>query len=83
MDTCGDKYPICVSEDGVVLNDVARVRRGNQSNSKVISLRCIAISTEPVPTEPVAAGAACQSYTSTRIGRVPVSDRDVILQQMP
>ena len=48
-----------------------------QTDAKVSPLTCVAISGEPVRTEPAAAGAAIQSYAATGKGTVSISYRNV------
>jgi len=74
--------PICIADDRVVFKEVACIRRRDKADSKIVPRSRIAVSTEPVRTEPVAAGAAAKSYTATGRGGTSVSYRDVVLQQM-
>lgn len=58
-----DHDPVGISAGDVLLSEVVvggcEYRAGTeQSNAEVSSLRCVSISDKPVPTEPVAAGAA-------------------------
>src|SRR5207248_5913227 len=74
------QYSICITENGVVLNHVAGIAACDQTDPEVVSLGHIPISTNPVPTEPVAAGAARQSYSATRIGDISVAHRNVSVE---
>lgn len=65
--------PVRITDDDVVLDYITRTRAG-ETDAEVSSLRRVAISAEPVLTEPIVAGATGQSYTSTRIAEVSVSN---------
>ena len=75
--------PIGIPAGDVVLNEV--VRDGDwigcagtqQTNAEIPSLRCIAVSDKPVRTEPVAAGAAIESYAAAGRGTIPISHGNV------
>lgn len=62
-----------IPNDRVLLDHVPGVGRTNKADAEVVPLRHNSISNEPVPTEPVAAGAAGQSYAAAGIGRVSIS----------
>jgi hypothetical protein len=64
---------IRVSENRVLLDQVAGAGCTDQTDSEIVSLSYETISTYPVPTEPVAARAAGQSYASARQTHVPAS----------
>jgi hypothetical protein len=73
------KYSIRIPEDGVLFNHVGGIAGTDETDAEVVSLLYDSISTKPVPTDPVAAGAASQSYATARIacisiahGKVPV-----------
>ena len=64
LDTRSHIEAIRIAGDRVVLDDIV-IRAGTfNTDAEVVALGRIAISTEPVPTEPVAAGAAEHSYAA-------------------
>ena len=65
LDTRHQNDPDRISHDRVVLDHVTRVCRIHGANTEVTPLGYITISNQPVPTDPVAASAARESYTST------------------
>ena len=75
--------PIGIPAGDVVLNEV--VRDGDwigwagtqQTNAEIPSLSCIAVSDKPVRTEPVAAGAAIESYAAAGSCTIPISHGNV------
>ena len=76
-DPRSQKYSIRVPEDGVVLNHVAGIAGRDETDAEVISLLHDSISTKPVPTDPVAAGAASQSYAAAGIGAISIAHRNI------
>ena len=78
MSSHTDHDPVGISAGDVLLSEVV-VGSGEygagteQSNAEVSFLRCISISDEPVRTEPGAAGAAVQSYTTAWTASISVS----------
>ena len=60
----------------VVLNDIVR-RAAEKADAEIVTLSRISISTEPVPTEPVAAGAAVHSYTAAGSDGISVAHRNI------
>ena len=76
-------YPIRISDDDVLFDNIARNRRpAGRTNAVVIAWSREPVSTDPVRTEPVATGASGESYTAARCGDVSVSYGDVVLQQV-
>ena len=73
LDSRGHKETVRVSYNRVLLNDVVVGARILQTDAKVVPLGRIAISTDPVLTEPVAAGAAVQSYAATGKRAISIS----------
>jgi hypothetical protein len=57
LDSRSQEDPVHIPNDGVVLDHVAGVGGSNKTDAEVVRLDQIAISTEPVPTEPVATSA--------------------------
>ena len=74
------KYSVCISNYGIVLDYVARITGRDETNSEIVPLRCVSISNKPVLTDPVAAGAAGQSYASTGIAAVSVADGNIAFE---
>ena len=77
LDSRSQKDTVRIPNNGVLLDHVPGVVGSNQTDAEVVPLSRIAISTEPVPTEPVAAGAALQSYAATGIGSISISHGNV------
>src|SRR5204862_4914159 len=73
----GEIYPVRIPDGRVVLDDVAGNRGIDKPDPEVISLSGIPIPTEPVRTDPVAAGAAGQSYAAAGEGDISISHRNV------
>jgi hypothetical protein len=73
---------VCVAGDGVVLDDIVVSASALNADAKVVALGCIAISTEPVPTEPVAAGAAEHSYAAAGGKGISVAHRNIAADLM-
>ena len=71
------KETVRIPGDRVVLNSVVVGAGTLYTDAKVVSLGRIAISTEPVPTEPVAAGAAEHSYAAAGKGGISISHRNI------
>lgn len=67
------KDTIRIPNDRVLLDHVARICRSYETDTEVVALGRKSIPTEPVPTEPVTACAASQSYTATWIYDASVS----------
>ena len=80
LNSRGQKDPIRIPDSRVLLDHVTGVVGINKTDTKVVSLGRISISTEPVPTEPVAAGAAGQSYTAAWTAAISISDRNVVVE---
>jgi len=76
-DPRSQKYSIRVPENGVVLNHVAGIAGRDETDAEVVSLLHDSISTKPVPTDPVAAGAASQSYAAAGIGGISIAHSNV------
>jgi hypothetical protein len=72
--------PVGVSENRIVLDDVVVVRRRDEADAEVASLRRVAVSTQPVPPEPVMACASAQSYAAAGIDTVSIPHRYVVIQ---
>ena len=73
----GEIYPVRIPDGRVVLDDVAGNRGIDKPDPEVISLSGIPIPTEPVRTDPVAAGAASQSYAAAGESDISISHRNV------
>ena len=71
------KYSIRVPENGVVLNHVAGIAGRDETDTEVVPLLDNSISTKPVPTDPVAAGAASQSYAAAGIAAISIAHSNV------
>jgi len=71
------KYSIRVPENGVVLNHVAGIAGRDETDTEVVPLLQDSISTKPVPTDPVAAGAASQSYAAAGIAGISIAHSNV------
>jgi hypothetical protein len=77
LDTRSHIEAIRIAGDRVVLDDIV-IRAGTlNADAEVVALSRIAISTEPVPTEPVAAGAAEHSYAAAGSDGISVAHRNV------
>jgi hypothetical protein len=77
LDTRSHIEAIRIAGDRVVLDDIV-IRAGTfNTDAEVVALGRIAISTEPVPTEPVAARAAKQSYAAARSNGISVAHRNI------
>jgi len=76
-DSCCQKYSIRVPENGVFLNHVAGIAGRDETDAEVIPLLHESISTKPVPTDPVAAGAASQSYAAAGIAAISIAHSNV------
>ena len=73
LDTRSHIEAIRIAGDRVALDNIV-IRAGTfNTDAEVVALDRIAISTEPVPTEPVAASAARQSYAATGIAEISIS----------
>jgi len=57
-DSPSQKYSIRIPEDRVLLNHVAGIAGSDEPDAEVVPLLCDSISSQPVPTDPVAACAA-------------------------
>lgn len=77
LDSGSQNDPVRIPDSRVLLDYVSGVAGINKTNTKVISLGRIAISNDPVPTEPVAAGAAGQSYAAAGIADIAISCRNI------
>jgi hypothetical protein len=64
VDSHSQKDTVRIPNDSVLLDHVPGIAGSNKTDAKIVPLGRIAISTEPVPTEPVTACAARQSYTA-------------------
>src|SRR5579862_4741726 len=73
LDPGSHKNPICIADYLVVFDCVISIDRSRHTDSKIIPLTCISISTDPVRTEPVMA-CARQSYTTARSTEISVCD---------
>jgi hypothetical protein len=73
LDSRDQKDPIRIPDNRVVLDYVIVRARSDKTYTEVVRLSRVSISTEPVPTEPVAAGAAVQSYAAAGIGEISIS----------
>jgi hypothetical protein len=73
LDSRSQKDTVRIPNNGVLLDHVPGVVGSNKTDTEIVPLGRIAISTEPVPTEPVAAGAASQSYAAAGICEVSIS----------
>lgn len=80
MDTLYKQNTVRIPKDRVLFNHVPRGVGRDDSNAEVVPLRLDSISTEPVPTEPVAASAAGQSYAAAGTDGVAVPHGDVVVQ---
>jgi len=76
----GDKDAVGVAGDDVVNDDVLVRPRAHHANAEVVLLSRIAISAQPVRTEPVPACAGAQSYAAARSAGVPIPHGDVAFQ---
>ena len=72
--------PIRIPKDLILFDCVIGVGSADQTDPKIVSLCCKSISACPVLTEPVMAGATCQSYAATRVIQISVSYGDISLQ---
>ncbi len=79
-DSRSQKYSIRIPEDGVLLNHVAGIASTDETDAEVVSLLRDSISTKPVPTDPVAAGAASQSYAAAGIACISIAHRKVAVE---
>jgi hypothetical protein len=80
LDSRSQEDPVRIPDSRVLLDHVPGVAGINKTNTKVVSLGRIAISNEPVPTEPVAARAAGQSYAAAGIAGVAISCRNIAVK---
>src|SRR5579864_991191 len=77
LDTRSHIEAIRIAGDRVVLDDIVIRAATFNTDAEVVALDRIAISTEPVPTEPVAAGAAEHSYAAAGSDGISVAHRNV------
>ena len=73
LDARSQKDPIRIPDGRVLLDHVAGVGGSDKADAKVAPLSYVAVSTKPVRTEPVAAGASGQSYAATGIVQISIS----------
>jgi len=76
-DSRSQKYSIRIPENSVVLNHVAGIAGRDETDAEVVPLLHDSISTKPVPTDPVAAGAASQSYAAAGIAGISIAHSNV------
>ena len=69
----GQKQAVCVPNHRVVLDEVVIGASALYTNSKVVILGRVPISTCPVRTEPAAADAAEHSYAPAGIGTISIA----------
>lgn len=81
-DSGSQKYSVRIPENGVLLDHVAGISRADQTDAEVVSLLRDSIPTKPVPTDPVAAGAAGQSYAAAGIACISIAHRKVAAEVM-
>jgi hypothetical protein len=79
LDSCSYEDPICISQDVILFDCVIGIGRGYQADSEVVPLSLVAISADPVRTEPVVTGTS-QSYPAAWSAQVAIANRDVIFQ---
>lgn len=73
LDSRSHDNAIRIPDNDIVLDYVVIVTGRDKPYAEVVALACVSISTEPVPTEPVAARAAGQSYTAAGVAEIPIS----------
>jgi len=78
----GQKDPVRIPNNDIFLNHIAGIGCGDQADAEVVPLSNVAVSAQPVRTEPVVAGATRQSYTAAGTTAVSVAHGDVVLEQM-
>lgn len=79
-DSRSQKYSVCIPKDGVFLDHVTSIAGGDETDSEVVPLLRNSISTNPVPTDPVAAGAASQSYAAAGITAISIAYRKIVVK---
>jgi hypothetical protein len=79
LDTRSQKYSIRIPDNGVVFDHVAGIGGSDETDAEIVPLRHVSISTKPVPTEPVAAGAASQSYAAAGIADISIAYSNVAI----
>jgi hypothetical protein len=77
LDARGEIYPVGIAENRIIFDGVACVRGIDKTDPEVVSLSHIAVSTQPVRKDLVAAGAAGQSYAAAGKGSVSISHRNI------
>ena len=78
----GQKDPVRIPNNDILLNHIAGIGCGDEADAEVVPLSNVAVSAQPVRTEPVVAGATRQSYTAAGTAAVSVAHGDVVLEQM-
>ena len=76
------KYSIRVPENGVFLNHVAGIAGRDETDAEVIPLLHESISTKPVPTDPVTASAAGQSYATAGIAGISIAHSNIAVDMV-
>jgi hypothetical protein len=79
LDSRSQKYSIRIPDNGVVLDHIAGIAGSDETDAEIVP-RHVSISTKPVPTEPVAAGAASQSYAAAGIADISIAHCDVAVE---
>jgi hypothetical protein len=72
--------PVGVAGDLVVLDHVVVGAWRHQADAEVAALGRVAVAAQPVRTEPVMVAASGQSYAATRVVRISIANRNVLLE---